>query len=68
MSGHKFELAVYALVTFMAYLIFALSLLAVNMVKYAELKLGFSFLLIVSFIFMLYCLHNFNKELNNRTN
>ena len=49
--------------TVMAYLIFAISLLAVNMVKYQMIKIGFYSLLIVSGALTLYSMHNLNKGL-----
>jgi len=47
----------------LAYVIFAISLIAVNMVKYPNIKTGFYALLITSGILMYYSVHNFNKGL-----
>lgn len=63
MRSQKKTLAFDAMLTLMAYLIFAISLLAVNMVRYPGVRVGFIILLAMSGIFMYYCLHNFNKEL-----
>ena len=63
MRGQKKDLAFDAILTLVAYLIFAISLLAVNIVKYPNLRVGFNILIILSGIFMYYNLHNFNKGL-----
>ncbi len=63
MKGQKKDLAFDAILTLVAYLIFAISLLAVNIVKYPNLRVGFNILVILSGIFMYYNLHNFNKGL-----
>jgi hypothetical protein len=63
MRGQKKDLAFDAILTLVAYLIFAISLLAVNIVKYPNLRVGFNILVILSGIFMYYNLHNFNKGL-----
>ena len=63
MRGQKKDLAFDAILTLVAYLIFAISLLAVNIVKYPNLRAGFNVLVILSGIFMYYNLHNFNKGL-----
>ncbi len=63
MRGQKKDLAFDAMLTLVAYLIFAISLLAANIVKYPNLKLGFNILVVLSGIFMYYNLHNFNKGL-----
>ena len=63
MRGQKKDLAFDAMLTLVAYLIFAISLLAANIVKYPNIKLGFNILVALSGIFMYYNLHNFNKGL-----
>jgi hypothetical protein len=63
MRGQKKDLAFDAMLTLVAYLIFAISLLAANIVKYPNIKLGFNILVVLSGIFMYYNLHNFNKGL-----
>ena len=63
MRGQKKDLAFDAMLTLVAYLIFAISLLAANIVKYPNIKLGFNILVILSGVFMYYNLHNFNKGL-----
>ena len=63
MRSHKSALAFDVMLTVMAYLIFAISLLAVNIIKYLEIKIGFFALLILSGAMMLYCLNNYNKDL-----
>ena len=63
MRGHKgskiFDLALIA----MAYLIFAISLLGVNMVKYQGIRIGFYVVLITSFILLYYSVYSFNRDL-----
>ena len=63
MRGQKKDLAFDAMLTLVAYLIFAISLLAANIVKYPNIKLGFNILVVLSGNFMYYNLHNFNKGL-----
>jgi len=59
-----FDLALIA----MAYLIFAISLLGINMVKYQGIRIGFYVVLVISFILMYYSVHSFNKGLQKSTN
>ena len=47
----------------MAYLIFAISLLGINMVKYLGIKLGLYILLTISGLMTIYTTYNFSKEL-----
>ncbi len=63
MIGQKKDLAFDAMLTLVSYLIFAISLLAANIVKYPSIKIGFIILVVLSGIFMYYNLHNFNKGL-----
>ena len=63
MRGQKADLVFDAMLTLMAYLIFAVCLVAVNIVRYPSIRVGFIFILIASGIFMLYSLHSFNKGL-----
>ncbi len=63
MRGQKTDLVFDAMLTLMAYLIFAVCLVFVNIVRYPSLRVGFIVLLIASGIFMLYNLHSFNKGL-----
>ncbi len=63
MRGQKTDLAFDAMLTLVAYLIFAISLLAANIVRYPNIRVGFNVLVILSGIFMYYNLHNFNKGL-----
>ena len=63
MRGQKTDLVFDAMLTLMAYLIFAVSMIAVNIVRYPSIRVGFIFILIASGIFMLYNLHSFNKGL-----
>ncbi|MBR1416455.1 MAG: hypothetical protein IJ572_01390 [Bacilli bacterium] len=61
MRGHKKTLVFDLILVVMTYLIFAFSLLAVNMIRYQNIKVGFYGLLIISGILMYYCVRNFNK-------
>ena len=63
MKSQKKDLAFDAMLTLMAYLIFAVSMVAINIVRYPSIRVGFIVLLILSGIFMYYNLHNFNKGL-----
>lgn len=63
MKSHKNAVAYDVVATLMAYLIFAFSLLAVNMIKYPMIKMGFYSLLIVSGALIFYTVHNLNKDL-----
>jgi len=63
MRNHKNAVAFDVMATVMAYLIFAISLLAINMVKYQMIKVGFYSLLIVSGALAIYSIHNLNKGL-----
>ena len=63
MKSHKSCLIPDMVLTIMAYLIFAINLIAVNIVKYDMIKFGFYILLISSFVFMVYALHCFSKDL-----
>ena len=63
MIGQKKDLAFDAMLTLVSYLIFAISLLAANIVKYPSIKIGFIIIVVLSGIFMYYNLHNFNKGL-----
>ena len=63
MRNHKSAVAFDVMTTMMAYLIFAISLLAINMVKYQMIKMGFYSLLIISGALILYSIHNLNKGL-----
>ena len=63
MRGHKSATFFDVMAVVMAYLIFAISLLAINMVKYQMIKIGFYSLLIVSGALTFYSIHNLNKGL-----
>ena len=63
MRGHVKGLVSDLILTLMAYLIFALSLLAVNMVEYPLIRLGFYILLVTSGFLMYLGVRNFNKGL-----
>lgn len=63
MRNHANAKAFDVMATVMAYLIFAISLLAINMVKYQMIKVGFYSLLIISGALAIYSIHNFNKGL-----
>ena len=63
MRNHKSAAAFDVMAIVMAYLIFAISLLAINMVKYQMIKVGFYSLLIISGALAVYSIHNFNKGL-----
>ena len=62
MRGQKKDIVFDAMLTLMAYLIFAISMLAVNVVRYPNIRVGFIVILFLSGIFMLYNLHSFNKD------
>ena len=63
MRGQKKDLAFDAILTLVAYLIFAISLLAVNIVEYPSLRVGFNILTTLSGMFMYYNLRSFTKGL-----
>ena len=63
MRNHKSAAAFDVMAIVMAYLIFAISLLAINMVKYQMIKVGFYSLLVISGALAIYSIHNFNKGL-----
>lgn len=63
MRGHVKGRIFDMMLALVAYLIFAVSLVAVNMVKYPDIKNGFYALLLTSGILMYYSVHNFNKGL-----
>lgn len=52
--------------TIMAYLVFAISLLAVNIIKYPFIKVGLYILLIISGMLIIYGLYDLYKPSNNK--
>lgn len=66
MSSHKLNRLLDIVIVIMAYLIFAISLLAVNIIKYPVIKVGLYFLLIVSSILVFYGLLSYYKGANNK--
>ena len=62
MIGHK--KAIFDIIlAIMAYLIFAVSLILVNIVKYRGILLGFYIVLFISYALMLLSLKNYDKDL-----
>ena len=66
MKSHK-KMDLFSLfLIIMAYLIFAISLLAVNIVRYPIIKGGLYILLIISGMLIFYGLHDYYKGINNK--
>lgn len=65
MRNHKSAVAFDVIATVMAYLIFAVSLLAVNMIKYPVIRYGFYAILVASGAMIIYNIHCLNKGLKN---
>ena len=63
MRNHKSAIAFNVVAAVMAYLIFAISLLAINMVKYQMIKVGFYSLLVISGAVAIYSIYYLNKDL-----
>ena len=63
MSSHKKVLLYDVALALMAYLIFAICLLAINIVKYQSILIGLYVVLIGSGSSMLYCMYNYSKDL-----
>ena len=62
MIGHK-KAKFDVVLAIMAYLIFAFSLIAVNIVKYQGILLGFHLIVLISYIIICLSLLNYNKDI-----
>lgn len=63
MKTHKKVIIFDIFSVIIAYFIFAISLLAINIIKYQMIKLGFYFLLIISGLMLIYNIYIFNKDM-----